>query len=272
MPVFAPPTAVRATNRTPPSLLSCLDPTTRRLDVGRFVSYSQSLSAEAQERTNSIISQANFSSDSTFRDDYDNLEDGEAVEPPQKKTRRRKYVMARRNEDGELERIKPTESFWYLYYVQDPLLEDDRFVKKFRNRFRLPYDQYKELVDGCKQSNLFRRWLSCDAMGRQSTPIELLVLGALRYLGRGWTFDDIEESTAVSREVHRVFFQQFTEFGSTSLYDKYVIYPTNFDEAKRHMKEFTVAGLPGALGSTDATHVTTWQCEYNLRNNHLGFC
>ena len=36
------------------------------------------------------------------------------------------------------------------------------------------------------------------------------------------------------------------------------------------MKEFTVAGLPGALGSTDATHVTTWQCEYNLRNNHLG--
>ena len=36
------------------------------------------------------------------------------------------------------------------------------------------------------------------------------------------------------------------------------------------MKEFTLASLSGALGSTDATHITTWQCEYNLRNNHLG--
>ncbi len=112
--------------------------------------------------------------------------------------------------------------------------------------------------------------MSCDAVGQKATPIELLVLGALRYLGRGWTFDDIEECTAVSQEVHRVFFGKFIEFSSTVLYNKYVVYPKNFEEAKDHMKEFTVAGLPGALGSTDATHITTWQREYNLRNNHLG--
>jgi hypothetical protein len=118
------------------------------------MAYSRSLSAEAQQRTNTIIAQAYYSSDSRFRDDYDNIEDGETVEPPQKKTRRRQYVMARRTEDGDLERIKPTESFWCLYYVQNPLLEDDRFVKKFRNRFRLPYTQYRELVEECKESQL----------------------------------------------------------------------------------------------------------------------
>ena len=37
--------------------------------------------------------------------------------------------MARCVESGELEPIKPTESFWYSYYVCDPLLECDRFVK-----------------------------------------------------------------------------------------------------------------------------------------------
>ena len=89
--------------------------------------------------------------------------------------------------------------------------------------------------------------MSCDAVGQKATPIELLVLGSLRYLGCGWTFDDVEECTAVSQEVHRVFFGQFIEFAGTVLYNKYVVYPKNFEEAKEHMKEFTVAGLPGAL-------------------------
>jgi hypothetical protein len=164
------------------------------------------------ERTRSIIAQAYYSSDSRFRDDYINIEDGETVQPPVKKTRRQKYVMARRNEeDDTLERIPPTESFWYTYYVKNPLLDDDRFIAKFRNRFRLPYDNFKELVNDCRDSELFGRWVSRDAAGRESTPIELLVLGGLRYLGRGWTFDDIEEATAVSKEVHRCFFHEFIE-------------------------------------------------------------
>jgi hypothetical protein len=225
------------------------------------------MSDAARQRTNMIL--AYYSTHSRFNDESEDCIE-EDSEPPQKKKRRRQYVLARRNEDGELERIEPTESFWYLYYVQKPVLEDERTMKKFRNRFRLPYSNFQQLVDECTESSLFDRWMSCDAIGRKSTPIELLVLGALRYLGRGWTFDDIEEATAVSKEVHRVFFRQFIEYGSTILYEKHVNYPSNFEEAKQHMKEFTEAGLPGALGSTDATHVTTWQCEYNLRNNHLG--
>ena len=125
-------------------------------------------------------------------------------------------------------------------------------------------------MQDCKASNLFNRWMSCDTTGRQPTPVDLLVLGSLRNLGRGRTFDDVEECTAVSQEVHRVFFCQFTEFGITTLYKKHVAYLTNFKEAKRHMKKFTIAGLPGVIGSMDATHITIWQCDYNLRNNHLG--
>eukprot|EP00804_Cyclotella_cryptica_P020059 CCRYP_014862-RA/>CCRYP_014862-RA protein AED:0.20 eAED:0.18 QI:0/0/0/1/0/0/4/0/367 len=106
------------------------------------------------------------------------------------------------------------------------------------------------------------RWMSCDAVGQKETPIEFLVLGPLQYLGCGWTFNDIEECTAVSQEVHRVFFVLWYTTNMLSI--------RNLEEAKNYMKEFTVAGLPGVLGSTDATHITTWQCEYNLRNNHLG--
>jgi len=58
----------------------------------------------------------------------------------------------------------------------------------------------------------FRHWMSHDATGTPSSPIELMVLGTLRYLSRGWTFDDIEEATCISEENHRQFFDAFTKF------------------------------------------------------------
>jgi hypothetical protein len=46
-------------------------------------------------------------------------------------------------------------------------------------------------------------------------------------LARGLTFDDIEEATYISADVHRVFFNKFLLFGSTLLYDKHVVTPAS---------------------------------------------
>ena len=101
--------------------------------------------------------------------------------------------------------------------------------------------------------------------------MELLVLGALHYLGHGWMFDDIEELTAVDHNVHCVFLHCFIKFGSTVLFNKYVVAPVCLDEAWSNMQEYAAAGFPGCVGSADCTHiVTTEQCEYYLKNNHLG--
>ena len=91
------------------------------------------------------------------------------------------------------------------------------------------------------------------------------------YLGRGWTFDDIEENTGISQETHRQFFHAFIEVGSTILYKKYVRTPTNPLETEHHMFEMTQAGsgFPGCLGSTDATHVSIERCFNRLRNQHI---
>ena len=102
------------------------------------------------------------------------------------------------------------------------------------------------------------------------SPVELLVLGSLRYLGRGWTFDDCEESTAIDKEVRHCFFNVFIRFGSTELYQKWVITPVYLPEAKSNMHEYSQAGFPGCIGSCDCTHIVTERCEYNLINNHLG--
>jgi hypothetical protein len=46
--------------------------------------------------------------------------------------------------------------------------------------------------------------------------------------------------------------------------------PVNFPEARSNMKEYSVAGFPRCIGSSDCTHIVTEWCQYNLKNNHLG--
>jgi hypothetical protein len=120
---------------------------------------------------------------------------------------------------------------------------------------------------------LFGRWSDgkVDALRRPATPIPLLLLCALRYLGRGWTFDDLSENTGISEEIIRVFFHKFIEFGSTVLYKRYVVAPKTAEEALEHTGPYTKAGLPGCVGSMDATHILLEKVEYRLRQSHLGF-
>ena len=207
----------------------------------------------------------NLSSDS----EQDN---GSDFIPTEKKTRKKRGVMARRTEGGERQLLQPEDTMWYKLYVDNLLMEEEvKFQSKFRSRFRLPYQNYLELVDECKISTHFSRWhVKKEGYIRRTSPIELLVLGALRYLGRGWTFDDIEEATAISTEVHRCFFHAFIEFGSTILYEKHVNTPMTYAEAKRHMGEFEKAGFNGCVGSSDCTHITSEKIDYRIRNNHLG--
>ena len=66
---------------------------------------------------------------------------------------------------------------------------------------------------------------------KPSKPIELLLYGSLRYLGRGWTFDDLEENTEIGQETFRRFFHKFIQFGITLLlYDEFVMTPSESDQ------------------------------------------
>ena len=169
------------------------------------------------------------------------------------------------NEDGTICKASPTETPWYFMYVKHPNIHSKKFNQVFRRRFRLPYDQFLSFVAEAREERWFPRWGKWN-----SSPLELLVLGAFRYLGRGWTFDDLEESTAISREVHRSFFHQFICVGSKILYPRYVVCPTTAEDAASHLSEFCRAGFHGCIASSDATHIVVEKCSYRLRQNHLG--
>ena len=205
--------------------------------------------------------------DDHWADDFD-----DAIDKPKKTRSKKRPILARRTETGEPEEIPPTQSMWYILYVGGAAnVECKRFQNKFRRRFRMPYATFLELVSDAKAGNWFPSWMGCNCAGKQSSPIELMILGSLRYLGRGWTFDDLEEATAVGEETHRRFFHQFILVGATTLYAKYVLHPTTTAEIERHMAEFKMAGLPGACGSTDATSIIHEMCSHRIARIHKGF-
>lgn len=63
-------------------------------------------------------------------------------------------------------------------------------------------------------SNIFKQLDASNKIKgrREQSPLSLLPLRTLKYLGRGWTFDDLEESIGTSEEVHRNFFHKFIKF------------------------------------------------------------
>jgi hypothetical protein len=134
-------------------------------------------------------------------DDFDDAPSSSAQEH---RKRALMVVYARKDsEDGPLVVIPPSESLWYKMYVENYYLSKSVCMQeKFRLRFCLPYKSYWELVQWVRGDPLFDRWCGKKIKNNKCSPVELLVLGSLRYLGRGWTFNDIEESTAISKDVH----------------------------------------------------------------------
>ena len=181
----------------------------------------------------------------------------------------KKHKILVRDPSGCIREIKPTDTLWYLLYIGTSP-RNNRLRKLFRTRFRLPHHSFLELANEISHHELFARWSSSDCTGVESSNIKILLLGAMRYLGRGFTFDDIEECTAISREVNRVFFHNFLLYGSTVLYKKHVSLPASTTDPSEWERLFKLAGFSGCIGSSDGTHIGMLNCHSWATINHKG--
>lgn len=232
-----------------------------RVDVAKFMIYTESMNEEELLESNNefpITNKRNRSQD-------------ESVTKSRKKPRSiKKHSFLCRADDGTLREATPKDSTWYRLYLQQPPT-GRRLLKIFRRRFRIPYSVFVSMCNEIRSHELFDRWKRKDASGKPSSDIRLLLLGTLRYLGRAHTFDDACESTYISGDVHRVFFNTFLEYGSTVLYEKYVLSPLATMDKSRIEKLFNIAGLNGCYGSSDGTHIGLLSCPSWAFNNHKGF-
>jgi hypothetical protein len=155
----------------------------------------------------------------------------------------KKHYAEKRDANGEFVALLPMDTAWYRSYVLYPVEDYPRALKKFRQRFRLPYHKFKETTELLKQCELFKRWMQPDTSGSPPSPIELMILGVLRYIGRGWTFDDVEEATAINEETHRQFLHIFIHWGSTTLFDMHVKMPRKKEQISENLHEMKLEWL-----------------------------
>jgi hypothetical protein len=239
----------------------------RQLKISTEVKLLPSLISSLTSSTNSLFNKA-FSTEGfcwdTFNE-YMRAQDPRDSQPFKK--RRMKYNRV-------YEPSKSRSSTWFKDYVLniDGKLNNEasRKAKKFRRRFRLPYASFLKLIAEIRTDNWFPLAENNNAVGQVGVPLELLVLGTLRYMGRGWTFDDLEESSGISEETHRLFSHKFWDCGKNHLFQKWVKTPESQSEIEDTMSEYAAAGFEGCVGSTDATHVVIEKCYQNLKNQNLG--
>ena len=105
----------------------------------------------------------------------------------------------RRRKRKAYPRRSPKQSGWYVEYVLDERKEycdpSHRNYKKFTKRFVVDQPGVVEICNTIKNLPEDKRFWT-DKCGK-STPLELLVLGALRILSRNWTFDCVSECTNI---------------------------------------------------------------------------
>lgn len=246
---------------TPPplTLRDCL--VDGRIDVAKYMIYSQSIIEEDIVETEEFLN----SNNKRKRNDHDS-----AAKSNKKARSTKRFPVLCRGDNGKLREATFEDSTWFRLYIEVPPV-GKRLLKIFRKRFRIPYSEFVSLCNDVKKHELFERWMCTDAVGKKPSDIRLLLLGSLRYLGRGHTFDDASESTYISADVHRVFFNSFIEYGSTVLYKKYVSDVTENMDTKRIERLFRMAGFNGCIGSSDGTHIGLLSCPSWAFNNHKGF-
>ena len=168
-------------------------------------------------------------------------------------------------------------STFYRTYVQpikdDPTtvtgLRDDtsRLGKRFRRRFAVPYSMFEAIVSEISLQHTTKP----NAAGSRPIEIELLVLGSLRILSSGCTFDMVEELTCVSADSQRNFFKNaFCNSWGRAKANDVINLPSTEQELRHVMGYYERKGAPGCTGSVDCVHVVWDGCPAGLLSSCKG--
>lgn len=120
---------------------------------------------------------------------------------------------------------------------------------------------------GDKEFNYGERMVT----GEWCIPLELKVLSVLRCLGSGLQFMDLSEMTgnliseSECSRFFKVFVAKFRDY-----FQHLFIKPLEGEDLARAMREYSMLGLPGCVGSIDCTFVGWDRVSANLKNLYNG--
>ena len=168
------------------------------------------------------------------------------------------------NEYNEADRTLSLFSQKYLHHPnkEQQMSDDSKFGKKFRLRFRVPYVLFLGIVEDIRKKY---KVSNKNKYGLASVKLELLVLGSLRFIATGCSFDLIEELTSVSDEKHRTFFRDHFSYWGMRASKDHITMPETKEEIRHIMGLYKRNGHPGCIGSVDCVHVVWDKCRSGMQ-------
>jgi hypothetical protein len=177
-------------------------------------------------------------------------------------------------------RRDPLQSRWYLDYALDSsqvytyAAKGSHKDRQFRHRFRMSKTEFENFYDLVIANNWFPEYsiaaIQSDGRRASRSPLKLMIMGALAVLGGTISFDMLPDCTNVSSQTHRSFFDRFCAVGAKTIYPYLVKWPSTNEELREASRPYSMAGMPGAICSTDGVRIRMWACSYSLKHQNVG--
>jgi hypothetical protein len=191
------------------------------------------------------------------------------------KPRSNKWAVRRKREP--VTKIKYQQSAWFKMISGVNVTQEDTIEgKEFRDSFGVPYLIFMYIVNLCRDREWHRK-LTSSPRGPKRIPIELLILSVLHVLAKGakcnsvyilrfvvlsqrvslcpLTHRQIFNYSGISAPSARQFFKLFCRSFSQECYSTWVKLPSTTEEVEAKARRYAELGIPGGVGSIDATHI-----------------
>ena len=183
-----------------------------------------------------------------------------------RKVRRYDYSRGTKEEKSNED---PATALKWMRWVGDPAVADPstRQGKRFRRLFRVPFPIFEYILSSCKESGdeLFCYAVK-DCCGVYSIPLEVKILFAFRVMAGGTKIEDAAEmSNFMSKSEGNTFFKAFV-VKFCQMFEHIHIRPLEGEELLTSMRTYARIGLPGCIGSIDATFVPWDRVPKHMHN------
>ncbi len=138
---------------------------------------------------------------------------------------------------------------------------------KFRRRFRIPLQLYRRLKVDLPQiePDLLQK---VDALGRPGAKTCQKILGSLRRLGTGASFDNLDDQSKMSAESGRRAFRSFCSAVLKRYGPRFLNRDPTLQELRRIERQYAERNFPGCIGALDCMSMEWKNCPKSFKGQY----
>lgn len=195
-------------------------------------------------------------------------------EPAAKRRRLPRRSMHPKDHAEKPSQMYKTSTYWTKFITNPNVrIPSSLASDTFRDTFRVPWEMFEVFVRDGLSVRLGQNPNPKKASGRKSLPVELKILGCLRFMAIGCPWDELSDTTGCSAHTVRVF---YSTHWTPWMLDTYYADNVRMHTEKEHLDTaaaiYSAAGIPGCVSSMDGVHIAWNNAPHHSRHQYIGAC